>query len=224
MELTFSELDNTQPVSTKYWQQPNNVIRQSNNTMYQPNNTMQQPNNVPMQQPNNTMPQPNNTMYQPNNTMPQPNNTMPQPNNTMQQPNNVPMQQQYTQQPKKKKVSFDDILSNMNLTVDSNGVLKHIGRELTPQYLHPQQPLDPSVKNSYIYNKYFKDYQDEYISTPEIKVPKTMEEYKKMVLEERIKQFNQKKRISQIKSTKMNFTNGGNIVASANALRMMSFK
>ena len=95
-----------------------------------------------------------------------------------------------------------------------------------------QEPLDPSVKHSYIYNKYFKDYQDANAPAPEVKVPKTMEEYKQMVLEERIKREQQIKRISEIKSKKMMFTgnpniptaNPRNIQASRNNLRSMSFK
>ena len=102
-----------------------------------------------------------------------------------------------------------------------------------PQQQYPQQqavrkiePLDPSVKHSYIYNKYFKDYKD--VNTPKpVKVPKTKEEYIQMVLEERTRQIEERKRISQIKSKKMMFTsnyaNPGNIQASRNTLRRMSF-
>ena len=53
------------------------------------------------------------------------------------------------------------------------------------------------MKHSYIYNKYFKDYADannNYV--PEKKIPHTIEEYNQMVLEERIKNYEQRKRIS----------------------------
>jgi len=169
--------------------------------------------------------------------------------------------------PKKKKVSFDDILSNMNIVVGQNGALQFM-TPLPPQNeqnqyqnQYPQQnqysqqnqyqnqyqnqnfkqpikvqktqePLDLSVKHSYIYNKYFKDYQDANAPAPEVKVPKTMEEYRQMVLEERIKREQQIKRISEIKSKKLMFTanpnmqigNPRNIQASKNNLRNMSFK
>jgi hypothetical protein len=176
-------------------------------------------------------------------------------------------------QPKKKKVSFDDILSNMNLVVNQSGVLQFMQPTQTNeiqdeeqyyqnqyqyqqneyqqnqyqqnqyqqnQYQEPikvkktQEPLDPSVKHSYIYNKYFKDYQDANPKAPEVRVPKTMEEYQQMLLEDRIKQIEQRKRISQIKSTKLMFVsnqenygnqvNPRNIIASKNNLRMMNFR
>lgn len=150
---------------------------------------------------------------------------------------------------KKKKVSFDDILSNMNLVVNNNGVLQFMApnqEQTTTSHPHPSQnqyplsqqppksilvkkePLDPSVKHSYIYNKYFKDYQDASPSTPEIKVPKTKQEYLKMLLQERIRQNIERKRISQIKSTKLFFTtntgNQGTVNASKNALGKMNFR
>jgi hypothetical protein len=161
------------------------------------------------------------------------------------------------EKPKRKKVSFDDILSNMNLVVNKNGALQkmiptqnmftresqepiqadYIRVQQQPDYTRQQpdytrqqqQPLDPSVKHSYIFNKYFKDYKDANTSLePEVKVPKTIQEYRQMLLEERIKKIEQQKRISQIKSTKLMFTtntgNNGNIQASKNTLRSMSFR
>ena len=160
---------------------------------------------------------------------------------------------------KKKRVSFDDILSNMNLVVNQNGVLQSmvpLQNYEEPQYQQPyqyqqqqyqqqqpyqqpyqqqhiQEPLNPSVKHSYIFNKYFKDYKDANNNfKPQPKVPKTIEEYKQMVLEEKIKQFQERKRIAQIKSTKLLFTGNSNmrqninkkvIKASKNNLRSMNF-
>ena len=155
--------------------------------------------------------------------------------------------------PKKKKFGYDDILNSLNLVVNKNGVLQYMTpngneeKEQDPYYVQEQQqqqhtkqikekPLDPQVKNSHIYNKYFKDYKDpnaEYVE--EVKVPQTIEEYKKMVLEERIKRILERRRIAQIKSTKLLFesNNNGNsssnissnqtIGASKNSLRMMKF-
>jgi len=150
---------------------------------------------------------------------------------------------------KKKKVSFDDILSNMNLVVNNNGSLQFITptqvTQVTKEYIDPpqqqnyfqqQSQVEPAVKHSYIYNKYFKDYQDASPQIPEVRVPKTKEEYFQMLLEDRVKRIEEIKRISQIKSTKMmytsnieynnNNTNNTNntIQASKNSLRMMSFR
>ena len=185
---------------------------------------------------------------------------------------------QKDQQTKRKKVSFNDILSNMNLVVNKKGVLQFMQptqvsepqqqdyqyeeqyyqqQYAQPQYQHqpqhqhqPQQQrqnapqqrqnmpqqrqsVDPSVKHSYIYNKYFKDYADVTPQAPEKRVPKTIEEYNQMVYEDRIKRIQERKRISEIKSTKLMFTttpdnhvgqvNPRNIQPSRNTLRKMSF-
>ena len=131
---------------------------------------------------------------------------------------------------KKKKVSFDDILTNMNLVVNQNGVLQFIGSSSTQQFETPsynnqqnQIPLDASLKHSHIYNKYFKDYKDNTFKQIEPRTPKTIAEYNKMLLEDKITAMKQKQRISQIKSTKLLFTNAGNINATNNNLRKMAF-
>jgi FtsZ-interacting cell division protein ZipA len=97
----------------------------------------------------------------------------------------------------------------MNLVVNNQGVLQYMTpinntseeqypqqqqypsqqQQYPPQQQYRQQvarknePLDPSVKHSYIFNKYFKDYKD--VNEPKpVKVPKTREEYILMMLEE----------------------------------------
>ena len=146
-------------------------------------------------------------------------------------------------EPKKKKINYNDILNSLNLVVNKSGVLQYISTtdnqepyyDEKQQYSHQQpikgKPLEPQVKNSHIYNKYFKDYKDtnaEYVQ--EVKVPQTIEEYNRMLLEDRIKRIQERNRIAQIKSTKMLFesnnipvNNTGNISASKNNLRMMKF-
>ena len=71
------------------------------------------------------------------------------------------------------------------------------------------------------------------LQEPEIRVPKTMEEYKQMLLEDKIKQYKERMRIANIKSTKLMFTspnmntvnvNTKNIQVSKNNLRMMNFR
>ena len=152
-----------------------------------------------------------------------------------------------TQTQKKKKINYDDILNSLNLVVNKNGVLQYMtttGNQESENQEQPQnqqqqrqnikgKPLEPQVKNSHIYNKYFKDYKDpnaEYVQ--EVKVPQTIEEYNRMVLEENIKRIQERNRIAQIKSTKLLFesnnvynpgNNPGNIGASKNNLRMMNF-
>ena len=124
-------------------------------------------------------------------------------------------------QTKKKKVSFDDILTNMNIVVNQSGVLQfmqpvpnneqesfyeqpyqeYVAQQVAQSQYQPQQqqqPLDPSVKHSFIYNKYFKDYKDANTSNlPEVRVPKTMEEYKQMLIDDKIAEIERRKRISQ---------------------------
>jgi hypothetical protein len=171
-------------------------------------------------------------------------------NNSYQDQNN------YWEQPKtelkKKKVSFNDILTNMNLVVNKNGVLQF----MTPnhnqeeqlyndtEYLYSQnqnrnikntvntnsQPLDHTVKHSYIYNKYFKDYVDPNIEKQGPRIPKTWEEYHQMLLEDKIKALEHKKMIEQVKSKKMLFTvtpgttiNPRYIQPTKNNLRRMTF-
>ena len=144
---------------------------------------------------------------------------------------------------KKKKINYNDILNSLNLVVNKSGVLQYISttdsaqQNQQEQYYNPQQqqpnkgkPLEPQVKNSHIYNKYFKDYKDpnvEYIE--EVKVPQTVQEYNRMLLEDRIRRIQERNRIAQIKSTKLMFEsnntqiNTGNIRVSKNNLRMMNF-
>jgi DNA polymerase III alpha subunit (gram-positive type) len=139
-------------------------------------------------------------------------------------------------QEKKKKVTFNDILSNMNLVVNKNGALQFMNMKQDnydiPQYeqQYNTESLEPSLKNSYIYNKYFKDYSDPNIKKHEPRVPKTIEEYRQMLLDNKIAIIKQKQRIEQIKSKKMIFTsfpgsigNSKNIQASRNNLRFMNF-
>ena len=157
---------------------------------------------------------------------------------------------------RRKRVSFDDILSNMNLVVNQAGVLQFMApnqelqtemhQQQQPYYPYPTQPpafysdapkvpqplpIPESVKKSAIYNKYFKDYHDVYAPPPEIRVPKTIEEYNQMLLEDKIKEIEQKRRIAEIKSTKLLFTAPPfgdtnvhpTIRSSRNSLRSMNF-
>jgi len=113
------------------------------------------------------------------------------------------------------KISYEDILSKMGMHV-SNGKLHLIDRNsITPEKhkelldaqkrkLQQNQNQEPKPinnihnvqKNSYIYNKLFKDQlQPEVI----VRKPKTLQEYKMMLIEDYIK----RERIKQIKSRRL---------------------
>ena len=115
-----------------------------------------------------------------------------------------------------KKISYEDILSKMNMFV-SNGKLyldadKNIGNS-TNQNHSNNNPNN----NSYIYNKYFKN---ETIEEPIIRKPKTLQEYKLMLL----KDYLQRQRIRQIKSTKLLIpTNNISMSNNANFDRLFHF-
>ena len=139
-----------------------------------------------------------------------------------------------TAAPKRKKTSFNDILSNMNLVVDANGVLQYMSYQpqaqaqaqaqaqvqtTQPPEIHKiweqgphtsVQQVDSNVKHSYIYNKYFKDYHDPNAPSAQPRVPKTREEYIQMLQEAN----EQRKRIRQIKSTQMLYTSTPGVPAS----------
>jgi len=138
----------------------------------------------------------------------------------------------------KPKFTYDDILSSLNLTVSQNGVLQRmsiktdfntiIGKDVSrtnnvsqvnqvsqvSQVNQSQSTnngrIDPDVKHSYIYNKYFKNYSGE---NPDIivpRIPKTREEYRQMLLEDAINRQRAKQRAAIVKSTKMLYTNTNN--------------
>ena len=74
-----------------------------------------------------------------------------------------------------------------------------------------QEPIPQEVKNSAIYNKYFKTYNS-IQPTIEVRRPKTMEEYKQMLLEDKIKRIQANRRIAMIKPKKLFFSRDSNPV------------
>ena len=129
-----------------------------------------------------------------------------------------------TTNPKKPKVSYDDILSSLNMVVN-NGVLqfakpiqkpekqeKQEKQEKKPQKKtvtirappKQQQQQQQVPQNDYITNKYFKDYKDRNV-VEEPQVPLTKEEYRQMLIQDYINRQQAQKRISQIKSRKLLF-------------------
>lgn len=129
----------------------------------------------------------------------------------------------------KKRISYDDILSSMN-TVVINGKLEFINKDklnnivennnpdqnapikkrVTFNEQQKQQPMQQVDKNSYIYNKFFKDYKDPNQDQYQNEIPQkplTKKELINQIIINRIKAINERNRISQIKSTKLLFNN-----------------
>jgi hypothetical protein len=204
MELSFTEYDNLDKQNTSnddsvyYKTYYDNLLQQTNG--------QQLVNKIDIEKPE---PKPSFR----NNNIPLTKNT----NNT----NNIEKQ--------KKRISYDDILSSMN-TVVINGKLEFISKDKLNNILennnpdqnapikkrvtfneqYQQQPMQQVNKNSYIYNKFFKDYKDpnqnQYQDLEEQR-PLTKKELINQIITNRINDINQRNRIAQIKSTKLLFNN-----------------
>lgn len=94
----------------------------------------------------------------------------------------------------KLKISYDEILSKMGMFV-SNGKL-HLIDDKNIQTQQHSINANNIPNNSYIYNKYFKD---EIKTDNSIRKPKTLEEYKMMVIND----YLQRHRIKQMKTRKL---------------------
>jgi len=127
---------------------------------------------------------------------------------------------------KKTKISYDDILSSLNMVV-SNGVLQFA--KPNPQQNQENQQQKTRInqeqeqvksqkkrvtintqpqqhqQNNYITNKYFKNYQEQNIINEEPAKPMTKEEYKQMLIQDYINRQQAQRRLSQIKSKKLLF-------------------
>jgi len=121
--------------------------------------------------------------------------------------------------PKKPKVSYDDILSSLNMVVN-NGVLQFA--KPIQQTQKPQQKKQVTISNvqqdNYITNKYFKDYKDQ-SQEQIIEKPLTKEEYRQMLIQDYVNRKKAQRRISQIKSRRLLFnTQHINIAPSQNQM------
>lgn len=111
---------------------------------------------------------------------------------------------------KKPQVSYDDILSKMGMFV-ADGQLhlldnqpvkvqeqikKQINNSHSQSIKDYGEPINANVQNSYIYNKYFSN---EKTDENQVRVPKTLLEYRNMLIQDII----QKQKLKQIKSTKL---------------------
>jgi len=73
------------------------------------------------------------------------------------------------------------------------------------------KPLDPSVKNSWIYNKYFKNYKEETIENIQ-EHTLTKKEIEEKIINDFLERKKALKKLSQIKSTKLLFSNNNNAI------------
>ena len=122
---------------------------------------------------------------------------------------------------KPRNFSYDDILKSMNVTVingklvlsKGNNTINHenshentINHENTSKKVKfSEEQIPHEVKNSAIYNKYFKTYNN-IQPTIEVRRPKTIEEYRQMLLEDKIKRIQAKRRIDMIKPKTLLFS------------------
>lgn len=125
----------------------------------------------------------------------------------------------------KKAFTYDDILSSMNLVVSNDGVLQYMNTKTPdldtnvsesefPPKKSTHSKVGPELKNSYIYNKYYKNYKDPASQEQDIiKKPMTKEEYKQFLINEVIQRKRNKQRIAQLKPKKMAFTTNPNIIS-----------
>jgi len=123
--------------------------------------------------------------------------------------------------PKKKQISYDDILSSMNMVV-IDGKLEFIRNDtlqnIVESNLQSQQKKvtfnglqTQGNKSSYIYNKYFKDYKEQIPNQSEApRRPLTKNELLKQIIINKVNIFNERNRIAEIKSTKLLFNNNNN--------------
>ena len=135
---------------------------------------------------------------------------------------------------KRKAISYDDILCSMN-TVVIDGKLEFISKDSLQNIVENQQQKQPQQnkktvsfnqqeqyhsqniqqpqisKNSYIYNKFFKDYKEpSLIQNEEPMIPLTKSELIKQLIINKVNAINERNRIAQIKSTKLLFNNNNN--------------
>jgi hypothetical protein len=149
---------------------------------------------------------------------------------------------------KKPKITYDDILNSLNLKVN-NGKLEFIPNQnnttlslnnnshynqfktcYKKQCNNTNTNINTNTnslnQNSYIVNKYFKDYKENNNSEiPREPIFVSKEEYKRLLVLEFIRKREEQKRISQIKSKKLLFARNNQTNASPNSLhKLFMFK
>jgi hypothetical protein len=121
----------------------------------------------------------------------------------------------------RQNMSYDDILKSMNVTLVNGKLVLSKGKfnnveqikeeNTTKRVQFSQEPIPQEVKNSAIYNKYFKTYNSIQPSV-EVRRPQTIQEYRQMLLEDKIKRIQAKRRIDMIKPKTLFFSRDSNPV------------
>lgn len=106
---------------------------------------------------------------------------------------------------KKKQVSYEDILTSLNMTV-VDGKLQYIDKKEQAKRLSMNRNIDNSINVS-INNRGFNNMNiyNKFQQQPQQRTPLTKEQYQRMVLENRKKSFLAIQRAKQAKPTKMLF-------------------
>lgn len=122
------------------------------------------------------------------------------------------------------KISYEDILSKMNMFVSDGKLHLMDNNPKGYQQINQRQPIQEQIQqqrqqpiqqrqqqrqqqqpanipaNSYIYNKYFKD---DFKPEPTVIKPKTLAEYKHLLILDLLEKQRQRQRVREIKSTKL---------------------
>jgi hypothetical protein len=106
---------------------------------------------------------------------------------------------------KKKQISYEDILTSLNMTV-VDGKLQYIDKKEQAKRLSMNRNIDNSI-NSPINNRGFNNMNiyNKFQQQPQQRTPLTKEQYQKLVIENRKKKFLAIQRAKQAKPTKMLF-------------------
>jgi len=108
---------------------------------------------------------------------------------------------------KKKKLSYDDILNSMNMRLGSDGKLQIYSQKLNEHQNQKKGEFAPAARqNSAAPTQYF---QNNAVEQP----PLTKKQYQQIVALELLRRQQEIKRVNEIKSTKLLFSNAGNRIS-----------
>jgi len=117
--------------------------------------------------------------------------------------------------PKKNKISYDDLLSNMGMSLINGKLELYNKSKLAPSYEQPNDPRYQNV-NDYRYQQNISQSNNPNYNRGNVvqqqqqqpqQQPMTKQQYKKYLALEYLKQQQQRNRIGQIKSKKLLFSN-----------------
>jgi hypothetical protein len=108
-----------------------------------------------------------------------------------------------------RRLTYDDIMNKMGI-FSKDGKLYQLLPQTQTQNQVKQTQSQVNHKNSYIYNKYFNNQEQQ--QQPEIRVPKSIQEYKMMLVQSYI----EREKIRRIKSTKLIMSNSNINISNRN--------